>query len=98
MARKAVRQEEGNIVDSRNEELHIGNYWISERETENDRSGDGMEKVYTERYSGVEEETEQDYAELAGEELVPAHLWERRIEEAVEFNLKARPPSRLPEI
>ena len=76
LTRKAGRQEEGNIVGWRDEEHHIGNYSISERETKDDRSGDDMEKVYTDRHSCVDEGTEQDYSELAGGEMMPAHMLE----------------------
>ena len=60
----------------------------------NDRPGHDMEKVYTNRQSSVNEETEQDNSELAGGQTVNAHLWEQRTGEAAEFNLKERPPSR----
>ena len=46
-------------------------------ETEDDHSGDDMEKVCTDRHSSVDEGTEQDNSELAGGEMVPVHLWER---------------------
>ena len=54
LTRKAGRREEGNIVCWRDEEHHTGNYWISERETEDDRSGDDMEKLSTDRHSSVD--------------------------------------------
>ena len=57
-----------------------------------------MKKVYTDRHSSVDKGTEQDYSELTGGEMEPAHLWERHTEEAVELNLKASPPSRRTEI
>ena len=98
LVRKAGRREERNILGWRNEEQQISNYWIAEREKEDDRSSDDMEKVYTDRHSSVDKVTEQDYSELTGGEMKPVHLWERHSEEAVELNLKARQPSRRTEI
>ena len=96
--RKAGRRDEGHTFGWRNEKHHTSNYWISEREMEDDRSGDDMEKVYTDRHSIVDKGTEQDYSELTDGEMEPAHLWERHTEEVVELNLKARLPSRRTEI
>ena len=78
-------------------EQQTRNYWISEREQEDDRSSDDMEKDNTARRSSVDKETEQDYLELTGGEMEPAYLLKRKIEEAVEPNLKARTPSRRTE-
>ena len=96
--RKAGRREEGDTFGWRNEEHHTSNYCIYEREKEDDRSSDDMERVYTDRHSSVDKGTEQDYLELTDGEMKPAHLWERHTDEAVELNLKARPPSRRTEI
>ena len=60
-------------------EEQTSNYWISEREQEDDRPSDDMEKDNTERRSNVDNETEQDYLELTGGEMEPAHTLERKL-------------------
>ena len=97
LVRKAGRREEGNVLGWRNMEQQTSNYCISEREQEDDRSSDDMEKDNTERRSSVDKETEQNYLELTGREMEPAHLLERKTEEAVELNLKATTPARRTE-
>ena len=98
LVRKAGCRDKGNILGWRNEEQQTSNYWISEREKEDDRSSDDMEKVYSDRHSSVNKGTEQGYSELTGEEMEPVHLWERHTKEVVELNLKAGTPSRRTEI
>ena len=56
-----------------------------------------MEKDNTERRGSVDKGIEEDYLELTGGKMEPAHLLERQTEEAVELNLKARTPSRRTE-
>ena len=56
-----------------------------------------MERDNTERRGSVDKGTEQDYLELTGGNMEPAHLFERQTEEAVELNLKARTPPRRTE-
>ena len=55
--RKAGRRDEGSTFGWRNEEHHTSNYWMSEREKEDDRSSDEMEKVDTDRHSCVDKGT-----------------------------------------
>ena len=69
LVRKAGRREEENILGWRNEEQQTSNYWTSEREIEDDRSSDDIEKVCTDRHSSVDKGTEQDYSELTGGEM-----------------------------